>query len=357
MTGTASGRTPPDRPTREGAVSHASPRRLEALDALRALVAIAVMLFHYEGMLGSLSFDLPVERLYFRYAMLGVELFFIVSGFVILMTLEKAASVRGFLLGRAARIYPAYWLSVVFATLVLVWGDHHVIWRAIVNITMLQSFLHVSGLISPYWTLAYELWFYVLMALVLRFGLGPHLPMIAGAWLILACIVRVLGFHSSGLPGIISMLPFGHLFIAGMMIYRLTNGQTTLATQLVLLGCAGYSCFGRQDWSHVSGQVYFVVNAVFMAAVYLVACGHFRAIATPWLSRIGQASYSFYLLHVPIGLLCVFTAQNVGYPHWAGLVFAVPASFVVADICRRYVELPGQRAIKSLGANRALATT
>ena len=77
-------------------------RRLHSLDALRGLAALGVVAYHY--------LDQPAY-----YGLLGVELFFIISGFVILMTLERVPSLLQFAIGRAARLYPAYWFSVAVA--------------------------------------------------------------------------------------------------------------------------------------------------------------------------------------------------------------------------------------------------
>jgi peptidoglycan/LPS O-acetylase OafA/YrhL len=73
-------------------------RRLFELDAMRGLAASSVLLFHF-GV--------------FKYGCTGVDLFFIISGFVIFMSLEKSASLKRFWLSRLIRLFPSYWLSVI----------------------------------------------------------------------------------------------------------------------------------------------------------------------------------------------------------------------------------------------------
>ncbi|PSO15034.1 hypothetical protein C7G42_29510 [Bradyrhizobium sp. MOS003] len=76
----------------------------------------------------------------FYYGLLGVELFFVISGFVILMSLEKANSLAEFALHRAARLYPAYWLSVLVAGGFLMTTGRTSVENVLVNTTMLQGF-------------------------------------------------------------------------------------------------------------------------------------------------------------------------------------------------------------------------
>jgi peptidoglycan/LPS O-acetylase OafA/YrhL len=72
--------------------------------------------------------------------MLGVELFFIISGFVILMSLEKVKSLGEFALHRAARLYPAYWFSVAIAGTAMLWLRQSDLVTIAINATMLQAF-------------------------------------------------------------------------------------------------------------------------------------------------------------------------------------------------------------------------
>src|SRR6187200_1820250 len=81
-------------------------KRLRGLDGLRGIAVLAVMAYHYDE-----------QRAH--YGLLGVEMFFVISGFVILMTMEKTNSLFAFVWHRAARLYPAYLLSVGLAGSIL----------------------------------------------------------------------------------------------------------------------------------------------------------------------------------------------------------------------------------------------
>src|SRR5229473_4001173 len=117
--------------------------RYKDLDALRGLAAVMVLIFHFECCLVFHLPDGPADptKLWFHYALMGVELFFVISGFVILMTLEAAPSIASFAVNRFARLYPAYWLSVLVGALYLR-PLHETSFTVIaVNLTMLQNFI------------------------------------------------------------------------------------------------------------------------------------------------------------------------------------------------------------------------
>lgn len=148
------------------------PRLLE-LDALRGIAALGVVLFHYMVAFADqyehASEIFPGFR-YFRYGKHGVELFFIISGFVIFMSLERTKNSQDFLFGRFSRLYPTYWAAVILSfTIVAIAGlpDLQVDWKiALVNLTMVQGFFNVPHIDGNYWTLELELSFYMIMLLL-----------------------------------------------------------------------------------------------------------------------------------------------------------------------------------------------
>ena len=134
--------------------------------------------------LGAMPFHYGGDRIF--YGLLGVELFFVISGFVILMSLEKVKSLGEFALHRAARLYPAYWFSVAIAGTVMLYQGQYDLATIVINATMLQAFFHVNNLVDPYWTLAYELWFYAVMAVVFSIGHIRNIDRISVVWLVVA---------------------------------------------------------------------------------------------------------------------------------------------------------------------------
>jgi len=100
-------------------VSTAARRRLRGLDALRGIAALAVCLFHYTYSFPRVTGRALDVNFVASAGHYGVDLFFIISGFVIFMTLEKNRSVYDFIDARIARIYPAFWAALLIAVAVL----------------------------------------------------------------------------------------------------------------------------------------------------------------------------------------------------------------------------------------------
>ncbi|NEC93307.1 acyltransferase family protein, partial [Streptomyces sp. SID12501] len=107
------------------------------------------------------------------YGSLGPELFFVISGFVILMTAWGRTTVA-VVASRIGRLYPSYWVAVLLtgALLLLVWseGKHVTPGQVAANLTMLQAVVGVDHVDGVYWTLWAELRFYLLMGLLVLVG-------------------------------------------------------------------------------------------------------------------------------------------------------------------------------------------
>lgn len=93
--------------------------RLLELDALRGLAAVYVLIFHficsYQQSLGAKAFELSR----FFSGIYGVQLFFIISGYVIFMSLDRIARPLDFIVSRFSRLFPAYWAAVIIATFLI----------------------------------------------------------------------------------------------------------------------------------------------------------------------------------------------------------------------------------------------
>lgn len=159
------------------------------IDLLRFAAAGAVVLYHFgaypEGALGQAPSTAAPELFHIaKYGAYGVDLFFVISGFVILMS-GWGRTPAQFIASRIARLYPAYWVAVLL-TSILVIGSGSTPFdpqKILVNLTMLQSAYNIGHVDPVYWTLFVELHFYVLAGIVL--ALRPsanHLLLFAAAW-------------------------------------------------------------------------------------------------------------------------------------------------------------------------------
>jgi peptidoglycan/LPS O-acetylase OafA/YrhL len=152
--------------------------RLEFLDVLRGLAAMAVVVQHVLEQV-SLNY-LKWSEETFRPGEFGVAVFFMVSGFIIPASIERYDSLRKFWVGRVFRLFPLYW-AVVLAAFVLhyVFGVYPMLPEAtenpvsnlLWNMTMMQDFVNIQWIVGASWTLSYEMVFYLLISVLFVVGL------------------------------------------------------------------------------------------------------------------------------------------------------------------------------------------
>ena len=93
--------------------------RLVELDALRGIAAMAVVAYHYTTHYANQIGHMTPLRFGFPAGNYGVHLFFLISGFVIFMTLERTRNAMDFVVSRFSRLYPAYWAAMLVTGVVV----------------------------------------------------------------------------------------------------------------------------------------------------------------------------------------------------------------------------------------------
>ena len=155
-------------------------RRLEALDGLRGLAAVGIVILHvwmfHQGDLGSpdrSTLDTVISQL-----RLGMPLFFVLSGFLIFRPFVAAAiegregpDLRRYVIRRAARIVPAYWVAILIPAALLAMLDHgeaRPVEQLPIYLLFAQNYVDVTaqGLNPPTWTIAVEVSFYIAAPIV-----------------------------------------------------------------------------------------------------------------------------------------------------------------------------------------------
>ena len=325
-------------------------RRVGELDLLRFLAAIAVTMFHlmFRGFasddLSQLSYPLlaPVAK----YGFLGVHLFFIISGFVILMTASRG-NLRHFAISRITRLYPTFWVccTLTFVTILLVGGERFsaTVGQYFVNLTMLSGFVGVAAIDGAYWSLFVELKFYALVALVLLFRQLERTQVLLALWLGVSVFLNAFPVKVLNLMLITEYAP---LFIAGAICY-LIHARGVSLPRLAMLGVAGIAAVGRaleavpgfEQKNRTDLNEYVVAGIVIamFATFLLIALGKTGGLAkTRWLT-LGALTYPLYLIHQNIGYM-IF---NLGYPAinphvlmWGTLALLLTA----AHLIDRFVE-------------------
>ncbi|MFH8236555.1 acyltransferase family protein [Streptomyces sp. NPDC018321] len=166
----------------------------------------------------------PDAHRYFAFGRLGVDLFFLISGFVICMS-AWGRTPRDFFISRVTRLHPMYWVAIIVSASVVYLFDTpfgHPNPRVLfANFTMLQTPLGVDNLDSVYWTLWPELCFYLTFAVVVWKGLTyQRVVVFCGLWTVAA----VLAPSAGTLLVNPTSAPF---FIAGMAFYLMYRFRPT----------------------------------------------------------------------------------------------------------------------------------
>lgn len=335
-----------------------SPSRLASLDALRGIAALAVVCFHYTT---NLRFNYPEfrPRLELPHGHFGVELFFVVSGFVIFMSLARAKSVADFAVSRFARLFPAYWAAILLTCATLSTGGlaERTIGPAdaLLNVTMLQEFFgrpHADGV---YWTLSRELVFYLLMGLLLGSNKIHRTHAVMALLLVFQALLSF--WVRMGHPEVrndetasLLLYPYIHLFAAGISLYGLHRNSDSRPDRLLLLGAIICELLLPRP---EGGNLGHLIVLASIAAVGLAASGRLQWLAQRPLLWLGSISYALYLLHQNIGYWLIHRLTDLGVSLGLATACALLTSLALAHLLRSRVEEPGQRAIKQWWKRRA----
>ncbi|VTR76234.1 hypothetical protein CHMI_00990 [Cellulomonas hominis] len=328
--------------------------RLAALDGLRFLAALGVLAYHFtarqtDAWGRDLAEVAPAVAPWAVYTSLGPELFFVISGFVILMT-AWGRSVPDVVGSRVGRLFPAYWVGVLAtgALLLLVWPGKEITGdQVLVNLTLLQSLFDVDHVDGVYWTLWVELRFYLLVAVFAAVGITrARVLWFAALWPAAAMLARTLGI-TDAVTWLVA--PYAPLFAAGMALYVIHRTGHRVLPWLLVAGNAALATAAlvpaRMDSlgeNSVLAPRPGMLTAALLGCVGLVALVALTPLSRwRWagLTTVGALTYPLYLTHEYWGLWVVHLLTG-RLPVWAVLTAAVTFSLVLAWLVHRFVERP-----------------
>jgi peptidoglycan/LPS O-acetylase OafA/YrhL len=279
------------------------------IQALRGFAAMWVVLFHLSegGHVAALKRALPewFAHVLFDAGHLGVPIFFALSGFVIAHSLAGKAATPAFfgrfILRRSLRLDPAYWGAIAFA-IALAFLSAKVTgagWPDIGLRTVLLHILYLQGIFGErtindaFWTLAYEVQFYLFFvgALVIRHMAAPRSRVAAigvDVLLLGVALLAAVGQLDFVLKGV--FLPLWGCFYVGVMAYR--GGRSVVA----VVGLAVLAIALATNNSFTQTSAVTAVGLFFaLRSGWILSGLNWR-----WLQFLGTISYSLYLLHSPI---------------------------------------------------------
>lgn len=321
--------------------------RYRELDALRGIAALAVLLYHYTTRYNELFIHKTQMFFEVSYGYLGVQLFFVISGFVIFLTVENAKTSTEFVLKRFSRLYPVYWVSIIITFVVVsVWGLEGrgvSLLDAGLNFLMFHGYFLVPNVDNVYWTLKVELTFYFWMFLLLITKKHNSIELISLVWIVLAFLYNFLSFPFAGYLKSVLLFDYGYLFIAGMIFYRIQKYGDSWFRYFIL----GLS-FSFHIWITSSLISIFIIGGVF-GIFYLFIKDKLKYIAIAPLVYLGGISYPLYLVHQNIGYVIINNNYSLGSNNYF-LIILIPliSSILIADLLHRIVEIPCQKYLRNM---------
>jgi peptidoglycan/LPS O-acetylase OafA/YrhL len=355
------------RPTPAAPVPRPTPR-LRWLDALRGIAVLAVVYEHFG------TYLVPGLKLattqWVHAGTFGVMLFFLVSGYIVPASIERRGNVRDFWIGRVFRLYPAFLVTIAIAALLALLGPGWVpaslseqpATSVLAHLTMLHEVIGAENLQHQFWTLAYEMVFYLLVTVV--FVAGVHrfsaeiAVLLAGAAVALGGVLPSRAFAADGLAvrnltaltalvlfaGVImvsarrrAVVIGGAVLLGGFVLtlvganqrsgawegliilavmftgtalYRFHTGQIAAARAVAAVGVVVAAAVGAV---HLHGGMWHLVNVsrfpaerawlggLLLALAFFGAGILLRHRRVPgWLAWLGAVSYSVYLLHFAV---------------------------------------------------------
>jgi peptidoglycan/LPS O-acetylase OafA/YrhL len=380
-------------PAREAVSPAADPRfvarELPALTGLRFVAALGVVLCHATtewrtGLISTTSgrtSTWSIEAILARIlgdGWLGVNLFFLLSGFILAYTYTNAAghwrgTRRAFYVARLARIYPVYLLALVISALPALWHSF-ALSMPFINIPATLTFTELwlphpdIAWCGAGWSLAPEAFFYLLFPLLAlpcaRLSRRQAVWLLGLCWL--GTLLVVLGYHGQMHRWLYTTLPLVRLpeFVMGVVAARLfvlndthAAGGRRLAWMTIAasLGCLGVLATGSAMWpdTWLRTGLWDPVFVLLIVALARGGGGIARALSSRMAIILGEASYSLYLLHLPLWTVVTHVLHEpmivtvreplMALPLLAGYLLGVVG---VSILTFRVLEQPARRKIR-----------
>lgn len=327
-------------------------RRYEEIDALRGFAATWVLLSHYlpfwEQYIGPAPIIVPNE-----WGWYAVKLFFVISGFVIFMTLDRCRSVTEFAVLRTSRLYPTYWGSLALAAGIggLVFGEDIWLTAVAANATMFQEFLGFHNFDVVYWSLTVELGFYLICAALLAVGLHRRPLLFVSGWLVVSAAWAILGSGPQPVTdrewlSLVLVVDFAPYFGAGIVFYTAEKrGWDRQKASLIAAAVATELLISGAEGGVVMGICLILFQLAVTERMPFIVTG-----PTLWL---GTISYALYLIHRNLGYHLLRYLGGLGLGPVSAVAITTAGALILASGLTFLVEKPALRRIRPWYAARA----
>lgn len=349
-----------------------SASRFEHIDSLRGIAVLFVIWLHVSEVYinlspsvknnGALLYDFAW---YINTGRIGVIIFFAISGFVLLKSIQgdKKNGTKTFLIRRFFRLYPAFWLSVILGILVIqLQGGSVEVKRVVANISMLPLIFNQETIIGLYWTLETEIFFYILGLVLFLLGKSDqpiNIFMISILLLVIFVPVRQISLNYPQHIGL-ALLPF-HLSIMfwgalsrqfydnpdlrikilnkNISIKFLFKILTLCILTFPLASLIKGISFNEFKYFH------FGLSNILGILFFLLLAFYFR-VKNKFIAWVGAISYSMYLFHPIIFMSLLWWIENCAPVIFSELhlgvyiIVNIILSIIVGSIIYSLIERP-----------------
>jgi len=308
-------------------------QHLGILDILRAVAALAVCLFHFNPRNGTWGAAM------LEYGHYGVEVFFIISGFIIPLAMYwsrfKYRDTMHFLIRRGIRLYPVFAIVALGNLLFSAYGcallgygggSPDLTWsRALANFSLTCNLVGEDWYLPIFWTLAIEAQYYLVMVASFPLFLSEKMWVRIGVLLLWIVPPYFVGYGET-------IFTWTAFFAMGILVFMKKEKLISSLTFFVLLALAAYAHETTRNLDSTYTGLVTALLILFMPGIRM-----------KWLEKIGVASYSLYLLHLIFGSSAIILFHR--FPEtwqlpWLIVVVAMAVSIGSALLFYRYLELP-----------------
>lgn len=343
--------------------------RLKILDGLRVLAITVVMIFHYLYLFNDKYYHLAyIEKEFFEYGYLGVQLFFIISGFVITLSLTKSVSFLSFLQKRWIRLFPAMLLCSILTFVLISLFDSDNLFpasKSIINLLVSNTFIppsiinliikiNSSYIDAPYWSLWVEIQFYIFIG-VIYFINKKHF---IRNFIIISISLSSLFYLSHQndffpekinwfLKVVLEIFNFSEhalWFVLGVLVYKLYFIKKNIITLITILSVI------FMQIAFLNFELYiilFCILSFFIFYCFLYNQKILFFLTIPLIQKIGIASYSIYLLHQNLGVLFIYKFYILfGKANFVLPILLIFLFFIFGFFIYKYFEKPFENLLK-----------
>ena len=324
--------------------------RFEYIDALRVVGAASVISFHYfsngisNGSVTSIGLT-PFSEIA-KYGYLGVQLFFVVSGYLILMSTNRSA--WEFAKGRVKRLYPLYWMAIILITAITylptLSKNQPDFLQILASITMFPTAFDQGWIDGAHWFMLIEIQFYLLIFVLLKLRAGKHLPTIFPIWAIVILIWYVFDLNRFNIWYLYG--PFSFI-CGGAIIYSIKQSGWNLLRVVGLIAAVTgglYSRLGSLDYlseirnTQYSATVVTVIVLIIFGLLLLTLLPKISNMHIPGAVFLGAITYPLFLIHGRLGYMALerfATEQNKYLIYSLLIILAISIAYLMLQLDRR----------------------